>query len=575
MIGYVFMSYSRKDEEIMREIAKFLRAQGLKVWVDNEKLIPGTPIWEEAIEKGIKNASAVIVVLSPDSKNSEWVRREISMADQNQKRVFPVLVRGDENSSITLRLINRQFVDIRGNRESGLKSLSDAISFYISELGMQAEPAVEETNKPGSYAPVPEKIQGTNQKPALEKDTPKKVEQAAIKKADHRSSEPAARNNVFGWLTGGKTGEAKRLIAQLADSTKRDVAAQDLIRLGADAVPALTETLQTKDLNLLPIYQQILARIPSAAPALTKILVTAHPILRVRVADVFAISKDKTAVPALLDALQGEYYTVRAHAAVALGRIGDTKAMQPLLALLQDREDEVRIAACLALGLFKDPSTFDEITTILLDDPKIEVRQAAAKALGYTGHLAALPYLMEALRDSFWWYEREVEAGDLLTAIEKMGTVAVAPLIEALQDKEGTVRKFAAKLLGRLGDARALEPLSMALYDMHHEVGKASAAALANFGAPALDVLIEALSHPEMWIRIHSIQALSTIKDSRIVPVLLQMINDPEREVRKQVIQSLGELRDARALPMLQDIAANRADREFHALAKEALAKIG
>jgi len=376
------------------------------------------------------------------------------------------------------------------------------------------------------------------------------------------------------WLTGGKYGEAKRLIAQLSDITKRDRSVQDLIQLGADAVPALIEALQTRDENLLQLYQQILARIPSATPALTKLLREAHPIIRGRVAEVFGISKDHAVIPTLLDALQSEYYTVRSRAALALGKIGDAKAKQPLLNALKDREDEVRSGACLGLGLFRDPSMFDDITNVLLDDPKIGVRQAAARALGDTQHPAALPYLMEALHDSFWWYEREYAAGDLLSAIEKMGTAAVDPLIEALGDKEGTVRKFAAILLGKLGDPRAIEPLGMTLYDMHHEVGKVSAESLAEFGTPAVDVLIEALSHPEMWIRIHAVLALSKIKDGRIAPVLLQMLNDPEREVKKQVIQSLGELKDPRTFPALQEIASNRADRELHTLAKEVISKM-
>ena len=376
------------------------------------------------------------------------------------------------------------------------------------------------------------------------------------------------------WLTGSKQGEAKRLIARLADVTQRDHAAQDLIRLGADAVPSLLEALQTHDVNLLPLYQQVLARIPSATPTLVKLLATAHPIIRGRVAEVFSISKERTAVPALLDALQGEYFTVRSRAALALGRISDTKALHPLLGALKDPEDEVRIAACLALGFFKDPSTFDDITNVLLDDSKIEVRQAAAKALGNTAHPAALPYLMEALHDSFWWYEREYAATDLLHAIEKMGGAAVDPLITALEDREGTVRKFAAALLGKMGDPRAIEPLGMTLYDLHHDVGNAAAESLAKFGAPAIDVLIEALSHPEMWIRIHSVSALSRIKNPRVASALLEMLNDPEREVRKQVILALGELKDARTLPALQEIASKRADRELHTLAKEAIAQM-
>ena len=202
------------------------------------------------------------------------------------------------------------------------------------------------------------------------------------------------------WLMGSKQGEAKRLINHLGDVTKRDHAAQELLRLGKDAVPALIEALQTKDTNLLPLYQQILAHIPSAGPVLITTLTTAHPIIRGRLAEVFAINRDRSAVPALLEALQGEYFTVRSRAALALGKIGDPQALQPLLHALKDPEDEVRIAACLALGLFKDPSTFDDITNVLLDDPKIEVRQSAARALGNTQHPAALPYLMEALHDS-------------------------------------------------------------------------------------------------------------------------------------------------------------------------------
>jgi len=376
------------------------------------------------------------------------------------------------------------------------------------------------------------------------------------------------------WLTGGKTGEAKRLITQLADVTKRDVAARDLIGLDADAVPALLEALQTRDLNLLAIYEQILARIPSASPALIKTLSTAHPIMRARAADVLAISKDKSAVSALLDALQGEYFTVRARAALALGKIGDARAIQPILKTLKDPEDEVRIAGCLALGLFKDPSTFDDITNILLDDAKIEVRQAAAKALGHTQHPAALPYLMEALRDPFWWYEREVQAGDLFNAIEKMGAVAVDPLIAALKDPEGTVRKYAALLLGRLGDVRAVEPLGMALYDLHHDVGKTSAEALVNFGVASFEILVEALDHPEMWIRIHSVDVLPKITEPRVALVLLEMLKDPEREVQRHVIEAMGALKDKRTLPALQAIMANRADRELHGLAKVALEKI-
>ncbi len=377
------------------------------------------------------------------------------------------------------------------------------------------------------------------------------------------------------WLTGGPYADAKKLIGQLVDLTKRERAAQDLIQLGAEAAPALIETLQARDPSLPPLAGQLLVRIGTAAtPALVQALQSAHPLVRAQAVDILAQTKDRSAVPALLDALRGEFYTVRARAAFALGQFGDPQSLPLLLTALKDREDEVRIQAALALGKFRDPNNFDDIANLLLDDLKIEVRQAAAYALGETRHPAALPYLLEALHNSFWWYEREQAAGDLLAAIEKMGTPAVDPLIEALNDREGTVRKFAASLLGRLGDTRAIEPLGMAIYDLHHEVGKASAESLARFGGASFGILKEALAYPEAGIREYAVAALGKIQLASVAPLLLEALNDPERVVRKQAVQSLGELRDPSALLPLQEIAANRMDREMAALAKTALKTI-
>lgn len=168
--GHVFMSYSRRDENVMRRIAAFLRKKGINVWLDNEKLIPGTPIWEEEIEKAIKGALAIVVVLSPDSKESEWVRREISMADQNRKRIFPVLVRGDEDTSITLRLITRQYVDLRENEGLGLTSLHSALSEYLDELNVQLKERGEE-KKPATRKAETEKYAKESSKLEIDKTT--------------------------------------------------------------------------------------------------------------------------------------------------------------------------------------------------------------------------------------------------------------------------------------------------------------------------------------------------------------------------------------------------------------------
>ena len=377
------------------------------------------------------------------------------------------------------------------------------------------------------------------------------------------------------WFSNSKQGAARKLLPLLADAARRDRAAQELIRLGADSVPVMMEALQTQDLSLLVLYQHILARIPSASPELAKALRSAHPLIRGRVAEVFAIRGDRNAVPVLLEALTGEFFTVRARAALALGNIGDAQTLPDLLPLLKDSEGEVRIAACIAVGKFCDPSTFDDLANVLLDDPLIDVRQAAVGALGETRHPAAIPFLMEALRDSFWWFEREQSVHDLLTAIENMGQPAVEPLIDALLDREGTVRKFAAILLGKLKDSRAIENLGGLLYDLHHEVSRTAAEALAQFGTPAIDVFTAALQHPEAGVRECAVYGLGLIRDEQVGLLLIEMLRDPDRGVRSQAIHSIVKLRDKRAVPVLQEIATNRADRELATSAKTAIEKIG
>lgn len=128
---HFFISYSRTDTTQKQNIVKQLRARGINLWVDIENLVPGTPAWEREIERAIRSAAGIIVLLSPESNNSEWVRREISFAEQHEKQVFPVLIHGDEDDSIPLRLSNHQRVDLRRNYNNGLDELADALKDHL------------------------------------------------------------------------------------------------------------------------------------------------------------------------------------------------------------------------------------------------------------------------------------------------------------------------------------------------------------------------------------------------------------------------------------------------------------
>ena len=140
---FFFISYSRADTALQQKVVAGLRERGVNVWVDTENLVPGSPAWEREIEKSIRNASGIIVLLSPDSNNSEWVRREISFTEENDKRIFPVHIHGDENESIPLRLSSHQRVDLRRNFSKGLDTLAHALKDHLGVTAVNIKINVE------------------------------------------------------------------------------------------------------------------------------------------------------------------------------------------------------------------------------------------------------------------------------------------------------------------------------------------------------------------------------------------------------------------------------------------------
>jgi hypothetical protein len=118
-VSKAFFSYSRHDKEFAQKLAKDLRAGGAAVWIDQLDIEPGQH-WDTAIEQAVSDSSILLVVLSPDSIQSENVMDEVSYALEERKLVIPVLYR---ECKIPLRLRRVQYVDARTNYESGLSEL--------------------------------------------------------------------------------------------------------------------------------------------------------------------------------------------------------------------------------------------------------------------------------------------------------------------------------------------------------------------------------------------------------------------------------------------------------------------
>src|SRR5438046_8692125 len=88
----VFISYSRKDFYFAESLAFHLDREGIATWLDANHLAPGGD-WAAEIDHALDEAETVILVLTPDSVRSEYVRREWQRALAQGDRLILALFR--------------------------------------------------------------------------------------------------------------------------------------------------------------------------------------------------------------------------------------------------------------------------------------------------------------------------------------------------------------------------------------------------------------------------------------------------------------------------------------------------
>ncbi len=132
-----FISHASADDAFVAELRQALEALHLPVWVDSRNLRGGSKLAPE-ISAAIEQARHVLVVLSPSTVNSPWVRREIAEALAAEKRkadgyrVIPLLLPG-----ITPGALGTWFDEetVAVPIEVGTGGLSAALPAILAALG--------------------------------------------------------------------------------------------------------------------------------------------------------------------------------------------------------------------------------------------------------------------------------------------------------------------------------------------------------------------------------------------------------------------------------------------------------
>ncbi len=121
-----FLSYAHKDETLARTLAAELRAAGLAVWIAADGIQPGEK-WAEAIDRGLSESGIFIVLLTPNSATSKWVKHEIYLAIQahmrDEMQIFPLKMTACDDRAFPASLSAFQFVSFESDYAQGRQTL--------------------------------------------------------------------------------------------------------------------------------------------------------------------------------------------------------------------------------------------------------------------------------------------------------------------------------------------------------------------------------------------------------------------------------------------------------------------
>ena len=84
----VFISYSRKDLDLVKQIKKEIEeAVGIECWMDLNGIESGSPQFTKDIVEGINKCKVFVFMLTEHSQESEFALRELNYAYKNKKTI--------------------------------------------------------------------------------------------------------------------------------------------------------------------------------------------------------------------------------------------------------------------------------------------------------------------------------------------------------------------------------------------------------------------------------------------------------------------------------------------------------
>ena len=129
----IFISYSRRDREMVDSIVEKIEAAGIGIWIDREDIKAGKT-WRVQIVEAIATCDAFVLMLSSNSAASDNVRREIDLAQDAGRAIF--IMRLDPvklPAEMLYQLVGLQHIELQQfGREKAVHRLIDTLDEHLT-----------------------------------------------------------------------------------------------------------------------------------------------------------------------------------------------------------------------------------------------------------------------------------------------------------------------------------------------------------------------------------------------------------------------------------------------------------
>jgi hypothetical protein len=170
----LFICHSSADATMAKDLVANFERHGITCWLASRDVPIGKGYQAEIVE-AIAQCGAMLLLFTSATNESAHVLREIELAEQEHKTIFPLRVHSAEPvGGLKYMLANRQWIERRalGNRlietiEALLRSGRESTSPPLSDLGQSPAPAPAPTLAPATATRVAPALQLAIPRPAL------------------------------------------------------------------------------------------------------------------------------------------------------------------------------------------------------------------------------------------------------------------------------------------------------------------------------------------------------------------------------------------------------------------------